>query len=71
MERQQLRYEDQVGRVASLIDEIARAYQARDFLRLTQLGNRLATDSVIAGALAKAEREEADGRADDGPAQAA
>jgi hypothetical protein len=72
MPYQQVRYGEQVGRVGSLVEEIKRAYEARDFARLTQLGNRLATDSVIAGALAK--EDEAEDGADplaSGPARAA
>ena len=67
MRAQQLHYKAQVGRVANLVEEIRRAHDAHDFVKLVQLGNRLATDSVIAGALARDESE----RRKDGPAQAA
>lgn len=67
MHHSKLCYRDQVERVAGLIDDIERAFEARDFGRLIQLGNRLATDSVIAGALAKSELEERP----NGPAKAA
>lgn len=67
MHRYELRQGDQVRRIERLIDEIDRAFAARDFDRLTQLGNRLATDSVIAKALDDAEDEQAP----TGPARAA
>ena len=45
------RIKGQAERIAALLGEIEQAFRAEDFGRLAQLGNRLATDSVIAQAL--------------------
>ncbi len=44
-------YEAQAERIAVLLAEMEQAFAAEDFGRLAHLGNRLATDSVIARAL--------------------
>ncbi len=50
-ERPQGLYEAQTQRVAALVAEIILAYRHRDYKHLAKLGNRLATDGVIAQAL--------------------
>ncbi len=43
--------EAQAQRIAALVAEINLAYRHRDYKHLAKLGNRLATDGVIAQAL--------------------
>ncbi len=45
------RCEAQAQRIAALVAEINLAYRHRDYKHLAKLGNRLATDGVIAQAL--------------------
>jgi len=44
-------FEAHAERIATLVEEINKALGAGDFNRLANLGNRLATDGVIADAL--------------------
>ncbi len=44
-------YQAQAERIAVLLAEIEQAFAVEDFGRLAHLGNRLATDSIIARAL--------------------
>ena len=59
MQDQRICYDAQVDRLQGLLRDIAVAFEARDFPTLMQLGNRLATDSVIAGALRTAKKDAA------------
>ena len=50
-------YPAQSLRLAKLVAEINRAMEIRDYARLVDLGNRLATDAIIAQALEGSDRK--------------
>lgn len=52
-------FEDEFHRLDDLVAEVQKALGARDYRRLTDLGNRLATQAVIANALSEKNSEAA------------